>query len=99
MKITSAERIQESIVERSWQDIVKQDEMKDLTRRSILRIIERVKSSQLSYGMKKQLEAIQEFETLNAMLSEIWNVRDAHQLETIINKYDWLEEMKRLDEE
>jgi hypothetical protein len=99
MKINSAEHIQESIVEQLRREKKHQDEMKILTRKSILRIIGRVKGSKLSYEIRKQIEGIQEFETLEAILGEIWSVKDIGKIVEIINKYDWLQEMKRLDVE
>lgn len=99
MKINAAEQIQESAVERLQKEKELQDQMKFLTRRSIFKNIERVKSSRLPYRIKRQIDGIQEFETLNAILGEIWNVKDFDKIEAIIDKYDWLEEIKRLEEE
>jgi hypothetical protein len=99
MKINAAEQIQESVVERLQKEKELQDQMKFLTRRSIFKNIERVKSSKLPYRIKRQIDGIQEFETLNAILGEIWNVKDFEKIEAIIDKYDWLEEIKRLEEE
>jgi hypothetical protein len=53
----------------------------------------------MSYDIRKQIDGIQELETLNAILGEIWNVKDFNKIEATINKYDWLEEIKRLEEE
>jgi hypothetical protein len=96
MKINTAEQIQEIIDEQLRKEKELQDEMKFLTRRSILKNIERVK---MSYDIRKQIDGIQELETLNAILGEIWNVKDFNKIEATINKYDWFEEIKRLEEE
>jgi hypothetical protein len=96
MKINAAEQIQEHIVEQLRKEKELQDEMKFLTRRSILKNIERVK---MSYDIRKQIEGIQKLETLNAILGEIWNVKDFEKVEATINKYDWLEEIDRLEED
>lgn len=99
MEINIAEPIQESIVEHLWKERGKQEGMKVLTRKSILTIIKRVKHSIASYELKELIEGINELETLNAILAEIWNVKDIEKIWAVINKYDWLEEMKRLDAE
>lgn len=93
----TAEEIKDSIVERLWKENERQEEMKVLSRRSILRNIKRVKGSNLSYEIKQRIEGIQELATLNAILGDLWNVKDINKLEATINKYDWLEEMKRLE--
>jgi hypothetical protein len=99
MENNIAEQVQESIVERLLKEKKQQDGMKVHARRSILMIIERVKGSNLSDEIKKQIEGIHELETLDAILDEIQNVKDIDMIEATINKYDWLEEMKQLDEE
>jgi hypothetical protein len=99
MKNNTAEQVQESMVERFWKERGRQEEMKLQTRRSILRIIDRVKGSKLSDEIKKQIEGIHELETLNAMEDEIRNVKDINKIVATINKFDWFEEMNRLDEE
>lgn len=95
---TTAELTQESVVERLWEEKERQEVMKILARRSILRIIEGVKRSKPSYDIKILIEGIQELATLNAILAEIWNVKDMHKIGATLNKYNWLLEMKRLDE-
>jgi hypothetical protein len=99
MKINAAELVQESIVERLRKEKEQQDQMKMLARRSIFKNIERVKIPGLTYEIKKQIDGIKEFETLNDILGEIWNSKDLDKIEATINKYEWLEEIKRLEEE
>jgi hypothetical protein len=99
MENNIAEQVQETIVDRLLKEKGQQDGMKVHARRSILLIIERVKGSNLSDEIKKQIEGIHELETLDAILDEIRNVKDIDMIEATINKYDWLEEIKRLDEE
>lgn len=99
MKINAAEQLHEAIEERIWKEKEQREGMKTLARRSIFRIIERAKGSHLTYEIKKQMDGFSELETLNAILSEIWSVKDIGKIWAVINKYDWLEEMKRLDGE
>jgi hypothetical protein len=99
MQINTAEHVQDSIVESFWKEKGQQEGMKIHARRSILMIIEQVKGSKLSDEFRKQMEGIHELETLDAILDEIWNVKDIDMIGATINKYDWLEEMNRLDEE
>jgi hypothetical protein len=98
MKLNSAKQIQETVEDHLWKER-QEEEMKVLIRRSIFRILERVKGSKLTYEFKKQIEGIYTMETLEGILGEIWNVKDISKIRGTIYKYEWFETMKQLDEE
>jgi hypothetical protein len=99
MSKNTAELIQESKGVRLWEVKRQQKEAKIHTQKSILKIIERVNGSKLSEEMKEQIEGFYELEILETILNEIWNVKEMDKIVAIINKYDWLDAMKRLEEE
>jgi hypothetical protein len=99
MTNSTAELIQESKVVRLWEEKRRREEAKFHTQRSILKIIERVNDSKLSEEMIKKIEGVYELEILETILNEIWNVKEMDKIVATINKYDWLDAMKRLDEE
>jgi hypothetical protein len=99
MSKNTAELIQESKGVQLWEVKKQQKEAKIHTQKSILKIIERVNGSKLSEEMKEQIEGFYELEILETILNEIWNVKEMDKIVATINKYDWLDAMKRLEEE